>query len=391
MDATREADEVDEVDDAAALTPGWVRWRHAFHRDPELGFAEHRSARRVARLLGAMGLQVVEGVGGTGVVGTLRVGQGARAIALRADMDALALAEDAPQRAYASRRAGCMHACGHDGHMAMLLGAAQLLAARRDFDGTVHFVFQPAEEHGRGARAMLDDGLLQRFPADEIYAAHNIPGLPAGHIATRAGAIMAAEDNFTIRIDGRGGHAARPHMAVDALVIGAEIVLALQTLVSRAVGTLQSAPVAAPAYLERYGAPEHPSDLARHTCIIHDMGPDSTHWIFGGPKGAADVEVTSAFRSNNSLVVRQAALAGYGIALLGDALTIHDIRAGRLYRLLPDYTARKRQAYIVYPSRRHLAQRTRVVIDFMVEEFRRLETRLRDSREWGENESTWLV
>ena len=163
------------------------------------------------------------------------------------------------------------------------------------------------------------------------------------------------------------------------------------SLVSRAVGTLQSAPVAAPAYLERYGAPEHPSDLARHTCIIHDMGPDSTHWIFGGPKGAADVEVTSAFRSNNSLVVRQAALAGYGIALLGDALTIHDIRAGRLYRLLPDYTARKRQAYIVYPSRRHLAQRTRVVIDFMLGEFRRLETRLRDSREWGENESTWLV
>lgn len=163
------------------------------------------------------------------------------------------------------------------------------------------------------------------------------------------------------------------------------------SLVSRAVATLQSAPVAAPAYLERYGAPEHPSELAKHTCIIHDMGPDSTHWIFGGPHGSVDVEVTSAFRSNNSLVVRQAALAGYGIALLGDPLTIQDIRAGRLYRLLPDYTARKRQAFIVYPSRRHLAQRTRLVIDFLVEEFRLLETRLRDSREWGENESTWLV
>jgi hippurate hydrolase len=229
--------------DAARLQAGWVRWRHAFHREPETGFAEHRTARRVARLLGALGLQVMEGIGGTGVVGTLRVGRGTRAIGLRADMDALALGEDAPQRAHASRRAGCMHACGHDGHMAMLLGAAQLLSARRDFDGTVHFVFQPAEEHGQGARAMLADGLLQRFPMDEIYAAHNIPGLPAGHIATRAGAIMAAEDNFEIRIDGRGGHAARPHMAVDALVVGAEIVLALQTLVSRAVDPAQPAVV----------------------------------------------------------------------------------------------------------------------------------------------------
>ena len=236
-------DETSHAADTAALVPGWVRWRHALHRDPELGFAEHRTARRVARLLGAFGLQVHEGLGGTGVVASLRVGRGTRAIGLRADMDALALNEDTPQRAHASRRAGCMHACGHDGHMAMLLGAAQLLAARRDFDGTVHFVFQPAEEHGRGARAMLDDGLLQRFPADEIYAAHNIPGLPAGHIATRAGAIMAAEDNFEIRIDGRGGHAARPHMAVDALVVGAEIVLALQTLVSRAVDPAQPAVV----------------------------------------------------------------------------------------------------------------------------------------------------
>ncbi len=229
--------------DAARLQAGWVRWRHALHREPELGFAEHRTARRVARLLGAFGLQVHEGIGGTGVVASLRVGRGSRAIGLRADMDALALNEDAPQRAHASRRAGCMHACGHDGHMAMLLGAAQLLSARRDFDGTVHFVFQPAEEHGRGARAMLADGLLQRFPMDEIYAAHNIPGLPAGHIATRAGAIMAAEDNFTIEVHGRGGHAARPHMAVDALVVGAEIVLALQTLVSRAVDPAQPAVV----------------------------------------------------------------------------------------------------------------------------------------------------
>jgi DNA-binding transcriptional LysR family regulator len=163
------------------------------------------------------------------------------------------------------------------------------------------------------------------------------------------------------------------------------------SLVARALTTLASAPVAAPAYLERHGAPEHPSDLRNHTCIVQDMGPDSTHWAFTGPDGSVEVEVTSAFRSNNSLVVRQAALAGYGIALLGDPLTLTEIRAGRLYRLLPNYTARRRQAYIVYPSRRHLAQRTRVVIDFLIEEFRQLDGRLRDGREWGENDATWLV
>ena len=163
------------------------------------------------------------------------------------------------------------------------------------------------------------------------------------------------------------------------------------SLVSRALMTLGSAPVAAPAYLEQYGAPLHPADLVNHTCIVHDLGPDSSHWIFSGPEGVVNIEVVGAFRSNNSLVVRQAALAGYGIAMLGDPLTITDIRAGRLYRLMPDFAARRREAFIVYPSRRHLAQRTRLVIDFLIGEFQRLETRLRDGREWGENESSWLV
>lgn len=219
----------------AALEAGWVRWRHDFHRFPETGFNEQRTADRVVQLLQAMGLQVHRGVGGTGIVASLAVGSGSGVIGLRADMDALAMAETAEGRAHASQNPGCMHACGHDGHMAMLLGAAELLAARRDFDGTVRFIFQPAEEHGRGAAAMLADGLLERFPMDEIYGAHNIPGMPAGAIATRVGGLMASEDNFVIRITGRGGHAARPHMAIDPLVIGAEIVLALQTIVARAV------------------------------------------------------------------------------------------------------------------------------------------------------------
>lgn len=225
------------------LESGWLRWRHDFHRFPETGFNEHRTSQRVAQLLEAMGLEVHRGVGGTGLVASLTVGSGSKVIGLRADMDALAMSENAPDREHRSSQDGCMHGCGHDGHMAIVLGAAQLLTKRRDFNGTVRFVFQPAEEHGRGAAAMLADGLLERFPMDEIYGAHNIPGMPAGHIATRAGGIMASEDNFVIRITGRGGHAARPHMAIDPLVIGAEIVLALQTIVARSIDPQESAVV----------------------------------------------------------------------------------------------------------------------------------------------------
>lgn len=228
---------------ALAFEQQLVRWRHHLHRHPETGFNEHRTADYVAQVLALMGLEVHRGIGGTGLVASLTVGDGPGVIGLRADMDALALTEQAEGRAHASQHPGCMHACGHDGHMAMLLGAAELLVRGRDFNGTVRFVFQPAEEHGRGAAAMLADGLFERFPVDEIYGAHNLPGLPAGHIATRVGGIMASEDNFEIRITGRGGHAARPHMAVDPLVIGAEIVLALQTIVARAVDPGHSAVV----------------------------------------------------------------------------------------------------------------------------------------------------
>ena len=208
-------------------------WRHHLHAHPETGFEEHQTSAFVAEKLTALGLEVHRGIGGTGVVATLRAGGGNRAIGLRADMDALMIQENAPGRAHVSRHKGKMHACGHDGHMAMLLGAATALTDNPGFHGIVHFVFQPAEEHGRGAKAMLDDGLLKRFPMEEIYGVHNMPGIPFGKFATRAGGIMASEDNFVIQVKGRGAHAARPHMSIDPIVAGSEIVLALQTIVAR--------------------------------------------------------------------------------------------------------------------------------------------------------------
>lgn len=224
---------------AKALTD----WRHAFHRLPETGFEEVATSQTVATILESFGLDVHRGIGGTGVVASLRVGNGSGAIGIRADMDALQINEQAPGRGHASQVAGKMHACGHDGHMSMVLGAAKLLCESRDFNGTVRFIFQPAEEHGRGAKAMIADGLLTRFPIDAIYGIHNMPGIPAGQIATRTGGIMASEDNFVIRIRGKGTHAARPHMGIDPLVIGAEIVVALQTVVSRSVDPGESAVV----------------------------------------------------------------------------------------------------------------------------------------------------
>jgi hippurate hydrolase len=209
-------------------------WRRYLHQHPETGFEEIHTADYVAQILTALGLEVHRGIGATGLVANLTAGSNKqKAIGLRADMDALNIAEQAPGRRHASCNAGKMHACGHDGHMAMMLGAARLLAERRDFDGTVRFIFQPAEEHGRGAKAMMADGLFERFPIDAIFGAHNMPGMRAGTFATRAGGIMASEDNFVIHVKGRGTHAARPHMGVDPIVVASHIVLALQTIVSR--------------------------------------------------------------------------------------------------------------------------------------------------------------
>lgn len=219
--------------DHDALENAMTTWRRDLHRHPEFGFEEKRTSAFVAAKLREFGLDdVVEGVGGTGVVGTLKRGSGNRSIALRADMDALRINEQGTSD-HRSQIPGVMHACGHDGHTAMLLGAAKLLAEEGGFEGTVRFVFQPAEEWGRGALAMLDDGLLERFPFEEIFGLHNMPGLEVGNFQTRVGPIMSAEDNFEIQLKGTGGHAARPQWGNETLVAACALVTNLQTIVAR--------------------------------------------------------------------------------------------------------------------------------------------------------------
>jgi hippurate hydrolase len=209
-----------------------VAIRHDLHMHPELCFAEHRTSAIVARELARLGLTVTTGVAGTGVIGTLQVGTGRRSIGLRADMDALPIHETT-NLPYASRVPGKMHACGHDGHTTILLGAARRLSESRNFDGTVHFIFQPAEEDESGAKRMVDEGFLQRFPCDAMFALHNLPGDAAGRVTVRAGAITAAVDIVEVTIQGVGGHGALPHRARDPVVAACAIVGALQTVVAR--------------------------------------------------------------------------------------------------------------------------------------------------------------
>jgi len=224
------------------LQASMTEWRRHLHRFPECGFDVQQTAEFVADKLESWGIEVVRNVGRSGVVGILRNGQGQASIGLRADMDALHI-EEQNTFAHRSCHPGRMHACGHDGHSAMLLGAACHLARHRDFNGTVYFIFQPDEEHGCGARAMIDDGLFQRFPMDAVYGLHNLPGLPAGHFAVRPGPLMASESSFEIRIQGVGGHAAMPHTGIDPIVVGAQIVLALQTIVSRSLSAIHETAV----------------------------------------------------------------------------------------------------------------------------------------------------
>jgi hippurate hydrolase len=230
------------LDALQARVGEFVSLRRDLHRHPELAFDEHRTSALVADKLTAWGYTVERGLGGTGVVGTLVRGRGARRLGLRADMDALPI-EEASGAAWSSQRAGLMHACGHDGHTAMLLSAARHLAEQGRFDGTLNLIFQPAEEGGGGALRMMADGLFEKHPCDAVFAMHNMPGIPQGRLVLREGAAMASSDYATITLAGNGGHGALPQHAADPVVAAASLVMALQTVVSRNVDPLQAAVV----------------------------------------------------------------------------------------------------------------------------------------------------
>lgn len=229
----------------AELLPEITAWRRDFHEHPELLYEVHRTAARVADLLRDFGCdEVTTGIGRTGVVGVIhgKTNTSGRVIGLRADMDALPIHEQTGAE-HASKTPGAMHACGHDGHTAMLLGAAKYLAETRNFDGTAVVIFQPAEEGGAGGEAMVQDGLITRWGIDEVYGMHNMPGIPVGTFAIRPGAMMAAADQFDIVLTGKGGHAAKPHECIDTVLVAAHIITAMQSIVSRNIDPLKNAVV----------------------------------------------------------------------------------------------------------------------------------------------------
>ncbi|WP_419658627.1 HipO: hippurate hydrolase (benzoylglycine amidohydrolase) [Desulfosarcina variabilis str. Montpellier] len=236
------------LSDVSKVQNQMAEWRHEIHKHPETAFEEVKTSAYVASLLESWGYEVVTGIGKTGIVASLKAGQGEKTIGLRADMDALPVTE-AVESDYKSQTPGKMHACGHDGHTAMLLGAAKYLADKKNFNGTVRLVFQPAEETISGASAMIADGLLERFPMDAIFGMHNMPTLEQGKFFFRAGPMMAAVDNWEIELTGKGSHGSMPEKSIDPIVAGASLVMALQTIVSRNVAPMQSAVVTVGAFI----------------------------------------------------------------------------------------------------------------------------------------------
>ena len=311
-------------------------WRHDIHRHPELAFEEQRTADKVAALLQEFGLEVHRGIGRTGVVGVLRRGDSTRALGLRADMDALLIHEQ-NEFDHRSRHDGKMHACGHDGHTAMLLGAARHLVKEGRFNGTAVFIFQPAEEHGEGARAMLDDGLFERFPVDAVYAIHNFPSIETGHFAVRAGSIMAAEDNFEIVIQGVGHHAAMPHLGRDPLGAGAEIVTAMQSLVARRVNPMANAVVSFTEFITDGTVNVVPGrvvlkgDTRSLTVEVQDLIEENMRRIAVGICSAHGVDCEFSYRRNFVPTINSAAeaeiAARVAVSVAGEDRVIGDAGA----------------------------------------------------------------
>ncbi|WP_230971566.1 M20 aminoacylase family protein [Nitrogeniibacter aestuarii] len=307
--------------------------RRDIHQHPELAFEEHRTAELVAKRLEAAGIETHRGIGRTGVVGVIRNGNSKRSIGLRADMDALPM-QERNEFAHHSRHEGRMHACGHDGHTTMLLGAAEYLARHRDFDGTVVFIFQPAEEGDGGGREMIEDGIFDRFPMQQVFGMHNWPGLPAGTFAVHAGPVMASADRFDVDISGHGAHAAMPHLGVDPVPAAAAMIQALQTVVSRVVDPLDAAVVSV-TKMQAGEAYNVIPDRARLTGTVRAFSPDvqarvetTMQRICQGIGAAHGVNVNFQFRRGYPATINTAAeaaiCADVARSVVGDAAVLTD-------------------------------------------------------------------
>ncbi|MEI2299464.1 M20 aminoacylase family protein [Ensifer sp. MJa1] len=305
---------------AAELQNEVTEWRRHLHRNPELLFAVENTAAFVEKKLKEFGVdEIVTGLGRTGVVGLIRgnLGQG-RTIGLRADMDALPIIETSG-KPWASETSGKMHACGHDGHTAMLLGAAKYLAETRNFAGNVAVIFQPAEEGGGGGNEMVKDGMMERFSIDEVYGMHNMPGMPVGQFGSRVGPIMASTDEFTITIRGRGGHAAQPHKTIDPIVIGTQIVTALQTIASRTVDPLASVVVSVTKFHAGFAHNVIPEEAVLGGTVrtlmpeVRDIGEGRIRTIAEGVADIYGAVVDVQYNRNYPVTVNHADETGYAL------------------------------------------------------------------------------
>ncbi|MBW9114460.1 amidohydrolase [Rhizobium cauense] len=319
---------------AAELQDEVTEWRRHIHARPELLFAVENTAAFVAEKLKEFGVdEIVTGIGRTGVVGLIKgQGEGGRTIGLRADMDALPLTEISG-KPWASTTPGKMHACGHDGHTAMLLGAAKYLAETRNFNGNIAVIFQPAEEGGGGGNLMVKDGMMERFGIEEVYGMHNLPGLPVGHFATRSGAIMAATDEFTITIKGRGGHAAQPHRTIDPIAIGAQIVSNLQLIASRNVDPLRSVVVSVTKFNAGFAHNVIPNDATIAGTVrtldeeVRNLAETRLKQVVNGLVAAHGAEVDIEFNRNYPVTFNHATETDHAVRIAGEIAGAGNVNA----------------------------------------------------------------